>query len=461
MYLLIYEISGKTDLHGLRMRLVYALRKGNATQLMRSTWLIPSIHPELQEVLDECIDHGYSVLLSEWKPHSLSKISRNRDLPLSQQLFGIVIHSPEVTDRGITTEVLHRLEQNGIQYIAILGGVMGRLAILDAALEDKVFINHPYKPSEAIDYLIKRNVDCILLLNQGITAESGIAFGRQVIHRSKLHQDFQIPIIQLDRLKDPDAFVICWQHSHPTVLKWIQEQFSITPTTPPPLEESIITDGESFRRQLRAVQLHDKILVNGVVVGVVTAERVEIIAYANKITAIQGGLIDSHGLDKLGAVDLKNARITTLKTLRRTESPTKRKIPPPKKKRSVALLTWRAEDVYPQAEKIDCLVSIGDDTTFVSTEILSRFSHPIIGIIDGDADGILYEESSLAQLAEIAPPHSLFIQVAPESDDIVGSLIERNIFNGHRKLTYTNFEALKRKIQAVSKDYQKEMIEIS
>ena len=121
------------------------------------------------------------------------------------------------------------------------------------------------------------------------------------------------------------------------------------------------------------------------------------------------------------------------------------------------MLTWRGEQVYRHADKIDCLVSIGDDTTFVSTEILSRFSCPIIGIIDGDADGILYTETSLAQLEEIAPPNSLFIQVQPEQDDVVGQLIEKILFKNRIKIKYSTLEELKRKILAIAKEYLVEL----
>ena len=82
MFLLIYEISGKSDVHGLRMRLIYILRKHNAIQIMRSTWLISSIEPELQTILDECIYHGYPVLLTKWDPHYLPNLIHNKESPL-------------------------------------------------------------------------------------------------------------------------------------------------------------------------------------------------------------------------------------------------------------------------------------------------------------------------------------------------------------------------------------------
>lgn len=453
MFLLIYEISGKTDVHGLRMRLIYALRKQNATQLMRSTWLIESITADLQTILDECIYQGYPITLTKWEPLYLPEQVHGKDSSLTELVIGIVIHSPEVTELGITQELLARLESSGLRYHAILGGVMGRLAILDAKLEAKVFINHAYKPSEAIDYLIKRNVDLIILLNQGISVDSGVEFGRQVTENSKLVPYFRVPILQLDRIQDADAFIIWWKQEHLLFQNWLEEHYKLNKIQLPARQDILKTEGASVVRYLRAVQVDDKILVNGVVVGEVASNVVEIIAKSNKIWDIRGGQKDSHGIEKLGSVDLKTARITTLKSLRRVRTLSQRKISSPKKKSNVVMLTWRGEKVYYHADKIDCLVSIGDDTTFISTEILSRFSRPIIGIIDGDADGILYEQPSLSQLAELAPPDSLFIQVQPECDDVVGHLIEKEIFKGRVKIKYSSIDKLKERILALSKEY--------
>jgi len=452
MLLLTYEISGKKDIHGLRMRLIYALRKQNAIQLLKSTWLVQDLEPSLQTVIDECISQGYPILLTEWSPLNLKAQIHDKATSLADILLGIVIHSPEVIELGIAKEFLESLEKDNLQYHALLGGVMGRLAILDAHLEEKVFINHPYKPSEAIDFLIKRNVDLIIILNQGITQESGLEFGHQVIDNSRLQPFFQVPIVQLDRLKDGDAFMVWWAYNLPLFHKWLTEHFQLEELEPPLPQDIFKIEGEFTSRFLRAVQLGDKILVNGVVIGEVTSNNVEIIAKANKIYDIIGGTKEEHGLEKLGSIDLKQARITTLKSLRRVSLSTKRKIQGSKTKTNIAMLTWRGEQVYFQADKIDCLISIGDDTTLIATEIISRFSHPIIGVLDGDADGILYETTDLSQLLEIAPPHSLFIQVQPGTDDIVGHLIEQRIFKNRTKIKYSSLDDLKNQILALAKD---------
>ena len=68
----------------------------------------------------------------------------------------------------------------------------------------------------------------------------------------------------------------------------------------------------------------------------------------------------------------------------------------------------------------DLVVTIGDDTSLVASDILYRFNIPIIGITDGDLDkvvekGFVNEEST-------------FIEVASGFDDIVGQYVHEEIF---------------------------------
>ncbi|MDD1777271.1 MAG: DUF2117 domain-containing protein, partial [Candidatus Helarchaeota archaeon] len=282
--------------------------------------------------------------------------------------------------------------------------------------------------------------------------ESGAEFGRQVVDNSKLQPFFNIPIVQLDRLEDTDAFLIWWNSALPVFQTWLKANYQLKEIKPPPSQEILKSDGEFTRRFLRAVQIGDKILVNGVIIGEVSSNNIEIITKSNLIYDIIGGKKEAHGLEKLGSVDLKTARITTLKSLRRVSLSEKRKLTGSKAKMNIAMLTWRGEQVYFQADKIDCLVSIGDDTTFIATEIMSRFSRPVIGILDGDADGILYETTDLSQLLEIAPSHSLFIQVQPGKDDIIGQLIAQQVFKNRTKIKFANLDSLKDKILLLAKD---------
>lgn len=111
MILLIYYINDKEDIHGLLMRLIYALYRQNSIQLMRSTCLISLIAPELRSILEEGFYHRHPVLITQWDLFFLPEYFHEKDTSLSDPLIGIVIYSPEVIELGITKEFLNRLEK--------------------------------------------------------------------------------------------------------------------------------------------------------------------------------------------------------------------------------------------------------------------------------------------------------------------------------------------------------------
>ena len=86
----------------------------------------------------------------------------------------------------------------------------------------------------------------------------------------------------------------------------------------------------------------------------------------------------------------------------------------------VGFVNHVAYDVY-RFKNCDLVVTIGDDTTLVSSDILYRLNIPIIGITDGDLDKVV-EKGFVNE-------NSIICEVAPGLDDIVGEEIYRNIFN--------------------------------
>ncbi|MGZ7201325.1 MAG: DUF2117 domain-containing protein, partial [Halobacteriota archaeon] len=79
-------------------------------------------------------------------------------------------------------------------------------------------------------------------------------------------------------------------------------------------------------------------------------------------------------------------------------------------------------------ERTICLVTIGDDTTAICSDILSRVGIPVVGITDGDADGIYHAARTVQG--------SMIICIQNGSDDEIGRLLEeQNVFgNGNHTL---------------------------
>jgi len=88
----------------------------------------------------------------------------------------------------------------------------------------------------------------------------------------------------------------------------------------------------------------------------------------------------------------------------------------------VADRTFEAVD-----ERTICAVTIGDDTTAISGDILSRVGIPVIGITDGDADGIYHAARTVQG--------STIIRLQSESDDEIGRLLEEQNVLGYGDYT--------------------------
>ncbi len=86
---------------------------------------------------------------------------------------------------------------------------------------------------------------------------------------------------------------------------------------------------------------------------------------------------------------------------------------------------------------------MGDDTTTIAADILTHLGIPVIGIIDGDIDGVL--ENSMV------PEGSVIIRVKAGFDDIVG----REVFGllGKQQLSTYGSDELLARILALAEKY--------
>lgn len=196
-------------------------------------------------------------------------------------------------------------------------------------------------------------------------------------------------------------------------------------------------EGSTISRKVAGVSPGENIMMNGIIIGKVTDENLTIIAKDNMIIDMIGGKIKKHGLEKLGRVDLTKAIIKT-GLLRTAENIKPRSIKHVPNKQLIAiLLNHAAEDIY-KYNYADVLVSIGDDTTLLSSDILYRFNIPIIGITDGDLDKVVLKGFKLDE--------SLIIQVQSGFDDIIGQSIHEKIFNNQESIEIESIDNLKEKI---------------
>ena len=304
---------------------------------------------------------------------------------------------------------------------------MGRVALIDAGLQDAVEISPRRRPSQSIRDL-DGLCDIIFLLNLAKSRESGLVFGAMVAQAAGEGR----PLIQIDC----GGRFVC-------LLRGEEEAATLAGRLALELGLDLLLSnsvpvigcrGErgTIRRILSSVFPGELISVNGTVVGRAIESRVEIEAMRGRIIDIKGAALKQHGLDKLGCIDLRRAVIRS-GSIRRTASPSVRDRGESAagmddhKEVVVAFIDHCAEDAFEAAWGAGMAVTVGDDTTAIAGDILSRKGTMVMGIVDGDLDRL---GGGMATM-----PGSIIFRVEPGYDDVVGRLVKARIFQGAERIT--------------------------
>lgn len=360
--------------------------------------------------------------------------------------IGVIIHGPEIIDSNGARLVLDTLAEH-YEVEAFLGGTMGRTAVIDAYLEDRIDITRRVGLSDAINSL--QGVDAAFLLNRGKTTGSGIAFGRIVVSRTK-----HIPIIQIERPIDDDGAVIPWNDALPWA-KQVAGMLNLPIRMPPAAQDVLVrtdrtggdditrgADGSQTRRSIQGVVPGETIRINGIVVGIAISDDVEIVVADGRIVNIAGARIKEHGIEKLGWIDLGTALVRT-GSIRRTKhvpriGTTEGRCTNP----CVVLIDHDAESTFEIAADADLAITIGDDTTAIAGDLLYRLGIPIIGITDLDIDNVLINTTVF--------PGSVVLRVESGYDDIVGGMVQDKIFGGDAQVSASSIDSVREHVIAIA-----------
>ncbi|MBR3212943.1 MAG: DUF2117 domain-containing protein [Methanosphaera sp.] len=352
--------------------------------------------------------------------------------------MGVIVHGPGIIDSGCALRIIDILSTMG-NVSCRLGGTMGRTAVIDASLEDVIDISRKLLPSQSIRLMAEDN-DVLFLLNYGKNQVTGHTFGYKVYTNSNCNAR----LIQIERPAEEDGVIIAWSDE-------IDDEFLLEVSNRLRLpiissdmakriacEQSNIDDDNSvIKRKVAGVAPGENVMMNGVIIGRVTDESLVITAKNNRIIDMDGGVIKEHGLEKLGKVDLKKAIIKT-GLLRKSDNVTPRIIKHEQSlKQTAVYLDHAAEDIY-KYNKNSVIVSVGDDTTLLSSDILYRFEVPVIGITDGDLDKVVEKSFKMDD--------SLIIQLESGWDDIIGRKIFDEIFDENQIITIDSIDSLKDEI---------------
>ena len=190
-------------------------------------------------------------------------------------------------------------------------------------------------------------------------------------------------------------------------------------------------------RKIHGVSEGENIFINGIVVGRSNADSIVLIARDGFLVDILNGTVKYHGVEKLGPVDLERVIVKTgllrksgdvvprvlskddisisdTERLRYSED-----ISDDEYSFKVAYVDHAAYDIF-KFKDFDLVVTVGDDTSLVASDILHRFNIPIMGITDGDLDKVV--ESGFIN------EKSTILEVTSGFDDIVGHYIHEELF---------------------------------
>ena len=194
----------------------------------------------------------------------------------------------------------------------------------------------------------------------------------------------------------------------------------------------ITKEGQYLVRKIRGCNPGELLLFNGLVVGKIFDKDVRIYVRNKEIERIQGVEIKKHGLEKLKKVDIFSLKVDSTDGFETKDAVKIRDI----MGENILLINHDAYSIYQNLSNIAGAVTVGDDTTRISGYILQRFGIPIIGIVDGDKDGVIKGEHFYKS--------SVLFEV--EGDDISGDRIRSHFFKGHTKIK-SDFEKLKKDIE--------------
>ena len=349
--------------------------------------------------------------------------------------IGVVVHGPNIIDSGYALELIDLLSNYG-EVKARLGGTMGRTAVIDASLEGIIDISRKLVPSDSLKIFHDDNVDVIFLLNYGKSDVTGQVFGYKVYNHyvDKIKENV-IPVIQIERPGEDDGSIIPWNNDLDIVGE-LSHKLDLAVVTPEEVYDNHIRQDNAGvnQRIVHGVSPGENIMVNSVVIGKTTSDKLTLIAKDNHIVDIVGGELKEHGLEKLGEVDLESAIIKT--GLLRHAKVTPRVISKDKPDEfKITFLDHAGEDVY-KFRNSSAVITVGDDTTLISSDILYRFDIPVIGITDGDLDKVVEDGFKVK--------NSIIFEVESGFDDIIGQDIKRIIFGDKQESAdYSSIDEVK------------------
>jgi hypothetical protein len=343
-------------------------------------------------------------------------------------MIGILFHGPEVFDTGWGQTIIDAMKKkNDVR--CVLAGTMGRTAVFDSGIDGIEFWRK--MPSACLADLAA-GADVIVIVNFGKSEQAGLVFGGMIVERSGV----DTPIVQVEC---SGPFFVEWiEGCDPGIIASLRG-LGLSRRAPVQIAPAVWqADGNVYRRMTTAGK-NDFIFVDGIMVGRATAETVTLVSRDGHLVDIQGAAVKAHGIEKLdrfGGIDLRTVKLASSPAIRRTAH-----VPriTETKGSGMAFIDHAGMRVYELAGGVEGAVTVGDDTTAVAGDILSRFRIPVIGIVDGDEDAVLGQ-------GRLAPGS---VKLIVRKDDEFGLKVFDDIFDKKKRISM-EFDEVLRRILAIA-----------
>lgn len=334
-------------------------------------------------------------------------------------------HMPAIFDSGWAPKILKVLKKYG-DVESVVTGPMGATASLDNDIEKEVVF-----VKEGWSHWIKSTKYDVIVNATHSSLEKSLA---DCWH---LHKG-NIPLVGVET---HSKTVVPWDESVAFFAESLSKDLNFNLGKPKDFGKNIWKEGDRTYRKILAVEPGDFVLIEGIVVGKAISENVVVVGDCGKIKNIMGVDIKKQGFEKVEKknIPVEEMRINSVKMLRGLVL-NRKKLTPIKKNR-VAFINHAGYYIYNFIEDgAGAAVTVGDDTTLVTGDIMSRFSMPIIGLVDGDANcllgNVVYAQNSVI----------LYL----EDDDTFGKAVFNEIFK-RELLSEASFEEIKESIIDLAK----------
>ncbi len=331
---------------------------------------------------------------------------------------------PDIIYSGFAEEIIEEIQDLG-KITSVTSGPIGNTALLDKNLENKIkYIDVRFKKwlekNDFYDYYL----NCICSSNLE-KAEADCWYINNFVKGSVIG------------IEPKNKKVLFFEKNR--IIERISEKLGFVPQKTRKFNKRFWKkNGKEYRRVL-ATEKGDYLLINGINIGKVFSDDVLIIK-DDKGLDFKGVKVKKDVLNKIKNFSLKDAKIASTNRFRLRKGNKKKYT---QNKTKIALINHDAFRIYEIIQKgIKGAVTVGDDTTSISGEILWRFSIPIIGIIDDDRD-FLIEKNNFADGSVI---------LVVKSDDLFGKILSNKFFNDSNYLGNRSFADLKTKIIKLAKE---------